>query len=69
MALDSNTAPTTPQNVTSYEHILPSIGLGLEALGVQAFDLKVDDNKYIVEGESEAKKPESEVTPVFWTAC
>jgi len=59
MALDSNTAPTTPQNTTLYEHVLPSIGLGLEALGVHTFDLKVDGNKYIVEGESEARKPET----------
>jgi len=59
MPLDTNTPSTTSQNVASYEHILPSIGLGLEALGVQAFDLKIDDNKYIVEGESEARKTET----------
>jgi len=59
MALDSNTAPKTPANTTSYEHILLSIGVGLEALGVQTFELKIDDNKYIVEGESETKKIET----------
>ena len=59
MAVERDTAPKSPANTTSYEHILLSIGVGLEALGVQGFDLNVDDHKYIVEGESEPKITES----------
>ena len=63
MALESSEAPDASATPTSYEHILLSIGIGLDALGVQAFDLKVNDNKYIVEGESEPKKIEERPTP------
>jgi hypothetical protein len=60
---DSTQLPDASESTTSYEHILRSIGLGLEALGVQAFDLEVDGNKYIVEGESEVKKTEIVAKP------
>ena len=60
---DSAQLPEASESTTSYEHTLRAIGLGLEALGVQAFDLEVDDNKYIVEGESEAKKTDKVAKP------
>ena len=63
MKSDSAQLPEASESTTSYEHTLRAIGLGLEALGVQAFDLEVDDNKYIVEGESEAKKTDKVAKP------
>lgn len=37
---------------TCYEQILRAIGQGLEVLSVQAFDLEVDGNNYVVQGQT-----------------
>ena len=72
MQSDNIRLSEAPENTTSYyEHILRAIGLGLEALGVHAFDLEVDGNNYVVEGESDAKKIEkvakaSDSGNIFW---
>lgn len=53
----------TPNKTICHEQILRAIGQGLEALGVEAFDLEVDNNNYDYVVHTYYKKPKRENPP------
>lgn len=56
MKLAASQLSIAPKIDTCYEQILRAIGQALELLCVQAFDLEVDGDNYLVRGESETSK-------------
>ena len=45
------------KTMIQYEHILRAIGQGLEALSVEAFDLQVANDTFLIQGAVTQKKP------------
>jgi hypothetical protein len=45
------------KTIIQYEHILRAIGQGLEALSVEAFDLQVANDTFLIQGAVTQKKP------------
>ena len=45
------------KTIIQYEHILRAIGQGLEALSVEAFDLQVANDTFLIQGAVTQKEP------------